>query len=61
MIDISSKERIHFIGIGGIGMSGIARTYLELGCAVQGSDVKDSEIVIDSGDNFILPHLAAVP
>ena len=33
---------IHFIGIGGIGMSGIAEILHELGYAVQGSDMKES-------------------
>ncbi len=39
--------RIHMIGIGGIGMSGIARLYLEKGFHVQGSDVKSGHIVED--------------
>lgn len=33
---------VHFIGIGGIGMSGIAEVMLNLGYRVQGSDAKDS-------------------
>ena len=33
---------IHFIGIGGIGMSGIAEVLLNLGYAVQGSDARES-------------------
>src|SRR5947209_4491450 len=33
---------IHFIGIGGIGMSGIAEVLINLGYAVQGSDASDS-------------------
>lgn len=33
---------LHFIGIGGIGMSGIAEILHQLGYAVQGSDVSDS-------------------
>ena len=33
---------IHFIGIGGIGMSGIAEIMHNLGYKVQGSDVADS-------------------
>jgi UDP-N-acetylmuramate--alanine ligase len=37
-------ERIHFVGIGGIGMSGIAEVLLNLGYAVSGSDLADSEI-----------------
>ena len=35
---------IHFIGIGGIGMSGIAEVLLNLGYQVQGSDLKESKI-----------------
>ena len=33
---------IHFVGIGGIGMSGIAEVLANLGYTVQGSDVADS-------------------
>jgi len=33
---------VHFIGIGGAGMSGIARVLLARGASVSGSDVKDS-------------------
>ncbi|MCH2075283.1 MAG: UDP-N-acetylmuramate--L-alanine ligase [Rhodobacteraceae bacterium] len=35
---------IHFVGIGGIGMSGIAEVLLNLGYCVQGSDLKSSKI-----------------
>ncbi|MEM1375424.1 MAG: UDP-N-acetylmuramate--L-alanine ligase [Pseudomonadota bacterium] len=35
---------IHFVGIGGIGMSGIAEVLLNLGYKVQGSDLKSSKI-----------------
>ncbi|WP_123792403.1 UDP-N-acetylmuramate--L-alanine ligase [Pacificibacter maritimus] len=35
---------IHFVGIGGIGMSGIAEVLLNHGYAVQGSDLKSSKI-----------------
>ena len=35
---------IHFVGIGGIGMSGIAEVLLNLGYEVQGSDMKQSPI-----------------
>ncbi len=35
---------IHFTGIGGIGMSGIAEVLLNHGYAVQGSDLKESKI-----------------
>lgn len=42
-----TRRRIHMIGISGIGMSGIARLYLEKGYAVQGSDVKPGAIAKD--------------
>jgi len=35
---------IHFVGIGGIGMSGIAEVLLNLGYPVSGSDLKSSEV-----------------
>jgi len=37
-------EKIYFVGIGGIGMSGIAEVLLNLGYKVAGSDLKKSEI-----------------
>ena len=37
--------RIHFVGIGGIGMSGIAELLLNLGFTITGSDVADSDAV----------------
>jgi len=36
-------EKIHFVGIGGIGMSGIAEVLLNLGYQVSGSDLRQSE------------------
>jgi UDP-N-acetylmuramate--alanine ligase len=35
---------IHFVGIGGIGMSGIAEVLLNLGYPVSGSDVRESDV-----------------
>lgn len=37
-------QRVHFVGIGGIGMSGIAEVLLNLGYKVSGSDLKASAI-----------------
>ncbi|MBZ5627932.1 MAG: UDP-N-acetylmuramate--L-alanine ligase [Acidobacteriia bacterium] len=37
-------QRVHFVGIGGIGMSGIAEVLLNLGYKVSGSDVKPSAV-----------------
>lgn len=39
-------KRIHFIGIGGAGMSGLARIALSHGITVSGSDAKDSSVVV---------------
>ena len=35
---------VHFVGIGGIGMSGIAEVLLNLGYAVSGSDLRESDV-----------------
>ncbi|TWF82505.1 UDP-N-acetylmuramate--L-alanine ligase [Pseudonocardia hierapolitana] len=40
------EKRVHLIGIGGAGMSGIARILLARGAAVSGSDAKDSRTVL---------------
>lgn len=40
-----SGKKIHFIGIGGSGMSGLARIALADGIAVSGSDAKDSTVL----------------
>jgi UDP-N-acetylmuramate--alanine ligase len=37
-------QRIHFVGIGGIGMSGIAEVLLNLGYKISGSDLKPSVV-----------------
>src|SRR5512147_97305 len=37
-------QRVHFVGIGGIGMSGIAEVLLNLGYKVSGSDLKSSPV-----------------
>src|SRR4029077_4393872 len=41
---LHKKHKIHFVGIGGIGMSGIAEVLLNLGYAVAGSDLHESEV-----------------
>jgi UDP-N-acetylmuramate--alanine ligase len=40
-----SPQRAHFIGIGGIGMSGLAGALLALGWRISGSDMTDSEML----------------
>lgn len=41
-LEVADLGRVHIIGIGGAGMSGIARVLLSRGVQVQGSDAKDS-------------------
>ena len=38
------RRRVHFVGVGGIGMSGLAEILLNLGYEVSGSDLQASEI-----------------
>ena len=44
MTTFGKAKHIHFVGIGGIGMSGIAELLLNLGYEVSGSDLQDSPI-----------------
>ena len=41
---LGRTQRVHFVGVGGIGMSGIAELLSNLGYAVSGSDLKLSEV-----------------
>ena len=54
-------QRIHFVGIGGIGMSGIAELLLNLGYVVSGSDLKQSPLtqrLAGLGGNIATGHAA---
>ena len=42
-IELAKSELIHFVGIGGIGMSGLALIMKELGFNVQGSDISNNK------------------
>src|SRR5271168_1999519 len=56
------SQRVHFIGIGGIGMSGIAEILLNLGYAVSGSDLRQSSItdrLVGLGATVFEGHAAA--
>ena len=53
---------VHFVGIGGIGMSGIAEVLINLGYAVQGSDASDGyniKRLRDKGATVSIGHAAA--
>jgi len=41
---LGKVRRVHFVGIGGIGMSGIAEVLLNLGYGISGSDLKETEV-----------------
>ncbi|UCH94052.1 MAG: UDP-N-acetylmuramate--L-alanine ligase [Candidatus Aminicenantes bacterium] len=45
MIELSRVKKIHFVGIGGAGMSGIAEVLHNMGFVVSGSDISESETV----------------
>lgn len=53
------KKRVHFIGIGGIGVSALARAFLHRGYAVSGSDAASSPLLDelrDEGIKIFIPH-----
>lgn len=55
----SETKCVHFIGVGGVGMSGIARVASDLGMKVSGSDVKSSRYtdqLIDAGVPVFIGH-----
>ena len=55
-------HRIHFVGIGGSGMGGIAEVLLNLGYEVQGSDLRSGAVVRrlkSLGARVMLGHAAA--
>ena len=43
-IDFNNPVKVHFIGIGGISMSGLAEILMEEGFSVTGSDMKQSAL-----------------
>jgi UDP-N-acetylmuramate--alanine ligase len=58
----AKAQRVHFIGIGGIGMSGIAEILISLGYPVSGSDLKRSPItdrLAGLGATIFVGHAAA--
>ncbi len=58
-INIASNEVVHFIGIGGIGMSGLAQIMNNMGFTVQGSDLnknKNTDRLIKTGIKVYFNH-----
>ena len=58
-INIANNEVVHFIGIGGIGMSGLAQIMKNMGFRIQGSDLnrnKNTDRLIKTGIKVFLGH-----
>ena len=58
-INIANNEVVHFIGIGGIGMSGLAQIMKNMGFVIQGSDLsrnKNTERLIKLGVRVFFDH-----
>lgn len=56
-------QKVHFIGIGGIGISAIARFLKEKNLIISGSDIKETQTIIDlrnEGICVITPHSADI-
>lgn len=55
-----TRKKIHFIGIGGIGLSALAKFLVNDGHKISGSDIKQTEITNDLATNFdakiTIPH-----
>lgn len=54
---MQTQKRIHFIGIGGIGVSALAKYYLKKGWQVSGSDLAKSEITLQMKDLGAKVHI----
>ena len=56
------ESKLHFIGIGGIGMSAIAKIMLHMGYQISGSDVKEGRLtqeLVNNGAPICYQHAAA--
>jgi len=61
MIDLNNIKQVHCIGIGGIGLSGIAHVLLSRGFIVTGSDMNQNDTVVhlmSEGAKIVLGHRA---
>ena len=58
---LDGLKKYHFIGIGGVGMSALAKILIELGCEISGSDAKDSptlDMLKNLGAKIFVGHKA---
>jgi len=59
MLQINPDDKYHLVGIGGDGMSGLARVLLQIGADVVGSDIRESrntELLRNSGAEVYIGH-----
>ena len=59
MLTIDPDKKYHLIGIGGDGMSGLARVLLQMGATVVGSDIRESSntrVLREAGGEVYLGH-----
>ncbi|MET8865943.1 UDP-N-acetylmuramate--L-alanine ligase [Nonomuraea sp. NPDC004580] len=56
-VAVEELGRVHFIGIGGAGMSGIARILLKRGVRVTGSDARSSELITELRELGAIVHI----
>jgi UDP-N-acetylmuramate--alanine ligase len=60
LILLEKAKHVHFIGIGGYGMSALALILLKKGYRVSGSDIRDSSLtasLVEAGAEFVIGHL----
>ena len=61
-ISLGQKDKIHFVGIGGIGMSGLAQIMKNMGFRIQGSDInknKNTASCLKLGIKIFIGHSSA--
>lgn len=57
VVNFETGERVHIIGVGGAGMSGLARLLAEKGCVVSGSDAHESTTLDELRAAGVLVHV----
>src|SRR5260370_33599660 len=60
-VPLAELGRVHFTGIGGAGMSGIARIMIARGVAVSGSDSADSDLLNSLAAQGATVHVGHAP
>jgi len=54
---LTPGARVHIIGVGGAGMSAVARVLLGMGCTVSGSDARESDVTRALRDEGVDVHI----